>query len=86
MTLRRLSSVARPPTSWSTTFCLRAWVTEKSMVGSAVFTPKVAASSTARRTAAVSSSSLAGMQPTLRQVPPSLPFSIRAIDRPADAP
>ena len=41
---------------------------------------------TVRYTAAVSSSSLAGMQPTFRQVPPSLPFSMRAMLRPADAP
>ena len=37
-------------------------------------------------TDAVSSSSLAGMQPTFKQVPPILPFSMRAIESPADAP
>ena len=42
--------------------------------------------STARRIAAVSSSSLAGMQPTLRHVPPSRPFSTSAMDSPAEAP
>ena len=45
-----------------------------------------AESSMARRTAAVSSSSLAGMQPTWRQVPPTLAFSMMAMSSPADAP
>ena len=51
-----------------------------------LLTPKAAAPATARRMAAVSSSSLAGMHPTFRQVPPSLPFSIRAIDEPGRRP
>ena len=68
------------------TFCLRSWVTEKSMVGSPAWIPKVAACSTVRCTAAVSSSSLAGMQPTCRQVPPTLLRSISAMSRPAAAP
>ncbi len=48
--------------------------------------PNSAASLTVRNTAAVSSSSLAGMQPTCRQVPPTLSFSIMAMFSPADAP
>ena len=33
VTLRLFSRPARPFQSWSTTFCLRAWVTAKSSVG-----------------------------------------------------
>ncbi len=48
--------------------------------------PKSAALASARRTVAVSSNDLAGMQPTCRQVPPTFWFSIMATSRPADAP
>ncbi|CAB4640978.1 unannotated protein [freshwater metagenome] len=86
MTLRFLSSPVRPPTRPSITPCLRVCVTEKSSTGSDVVRPNAAALSIARRIDAVSRSSLAGMQPTLRQVPPMRFFSIRAMLSPADAP
>ena len=65
---------------------LRASDVPQSIDASPALMPKAAASLTCRYVAAVSSSSLAGMQPTFRHVPPSLPFSIMAILRPADAP
>jgi hypothetical protein len=70
----------------STTFCLRVWVVPKSMVGSLASMPKVPAWPTVRYTAAVSSSSLAGMQPRCRHVPPTRSRSTMPIDRPAAAP
>ena len=70
----------------STTFCLRAWVTAMSMDGALVSTPNTPASATVRKTAAVSSSSFAGMHPTFRQVPPTLCISIIATSSPAAAP
>ena len=47
--------------------------------------PNSAAWATWRWTAAVSRNALAGMHPRLRQVPPSISFSITATFRPADA-
>ena len=70
----------------SITLCLRVWVTPKSSVGSDVVSPNCAADSIARRTEAVSRSSLAGTHPTWRQVPPTLAFSMSAILSPAEAP
>ena len=72
--------------SWSTTPCLRVWVTEKSRAGSEVVMPNWAASDTDRKTEAVSSSSLAGMQPRCRQVPPTLAISTMAMSSPRPAP
>jgi hypothetical protein len=58
----------------------------QSIDGSPAVIPYSDASVTCTNVAAVSRSSLAGMHPTLRQVPPSFPFSIIAMLRPADAP
>ena len=49
-------------------------------------TPKSRASMIDWKSAPVSSSSLVGMHPTCRQVPPTLSFSIIAMFKPADAP
>ncbi len=53
------------------TFCLRAIVTDQSRPGWSASTPNSFAFATCRYVDAVSSSSLAGMQPTCRQVPPT---------------
>ena len=84
--LRLFSSAWRPFHSWSTTFCLRAWLTAKSRVGCSAWTPNSLAPATVRNTLAVSSNSLAGMQPRWRQVPPTLSFSTMATVSPAAAP
>ncbi len=68
------------------TLWLRSWLTPKSMAGSSMVKPNSAAPARVRRTWAVSSSSLAGMQPRCRQVPPTFWFSIMATSRPAEAP
>ena len=61
------------------TDCLRVMVAAQSSPSFWAWTPYSAACSTVRATDAVSSSSLAGMQPTFRQVPPSRPRSTRAM-------
>ena len=86
VTLRPFSSPERPRKSWSTTVFLRAWLTAKSTVGSAVRMPNSPAPVTVRYTVAVSRNSLAGMQPRCRQVPPTLSRSTMAMLRPAAAP
>ena len=63
--------------------CLRPCAVAMSSVGAEVPTPNSAAWPTAWKTAAVSSSSLAGMQPTCRHVPPSLERSTRPTSSPA---
>jgi hypothetical protein len=86
VTPRPFRSPARPLCSWSTTCCLRAWLTEKSRAGAGASfgpTPKVAAPVTDRNTEAVSRNSLAGTQPRWRQVPPTLSSSTTATARPA---
>ena len=59
---------------------------EKSRLGLALLHTERSASPAVADIAAVSRSSLAGMHPTCRQVPPTLSFSIIAMCRPADAP
>ena len=88
-TLRRLSSPESPPTSLSTTPVVRVATRAQSGVkppSPLGMMPKSAACSAVRSTSAVCSSALAGMQPRLRQVPPTLSRSTNATDRPADAP
>ena len=68
------------------TCCLRSMVTDQSTTGSVAVMPNAAASFTVRYTEAVSRSSLAGIHPTCRQVPPTLAFSIMAMLSPAAAP
>ena len=68
------------------TRCLRSRVTDQSMVGSPAEMPNSLAVPTWWYTAAVSSSSLAGMQPTCKQVPPTLARSTMAMFSPAEAP
>jgi hypothetical protein len=86
VTFRRFSRPDSPWNSMSTTDDLRAMAVGTSSEGAVEATPKVDDSATVRKTWAVSSSSLAGMQPRCRQVPPALSFSTIAIRRPADAP
>ena len=90
VTPRPFSSPDRPENSWSTTCCLRSWLTENLTTGSAWSPPdampKSAADRTVRRTAAVSRNALAGTQPRCRQVPPTLSSSTSPIDSPAEAP
>ena len=85
-TLRFFSRPLRPLTSLSTTCCLRLIMAGTSRPGASARTPNSLAPATVRNTEAVSSSSLAGMQPRLRQVPPTRPFSTMAMRRPAAAP
>ena len=54
------------------TRCLRPSTADQSIPGSEEVTPNSAAPATVRYTAAASRSSLAGMQPTCRHVPPTL--------------
>ena len=87
VTLRRPSSPDRPPASRSMICCLRAMVAVQFREGGpAVSTPNSPARATVLKTEAVSSSSLAGMQPTCRQVPPTRSFSTRPTSSPAAAP
>ena len=81
VTLRPFSSDSRPLVSRSTTCCLRAWLVGRSSVGWPASTPNSLAPRTVRRTSAVWRSSLAGMQPRCRQVPPTRASSIMAIRR-----
>ena len=84
-TLRPLHIAATPPTSPATIFCLRSWVTLKFTLGALASMPNSAAWATWRWTAAVSRNALAGMQPRLRQVPPSASTSTSATFILADA-
>ena len=84
-TLRPLLIAAMPPTSPATSLFLRSWVTAKSTLGGLALMPNSAACWTWRYTAAVSRNALAGMQPRLRQVPPSASRSIIATLTPAEA-
>ena len=86
VTLRFLSSPVTPPASLSITACLRSSVVAQSTDFGSTITPKSPACLTVRTIAAVSSSSLAGMQPRCRQVPPILSISTSATSSPADAP
>ena len=86
VTSRCLSRPERPPTSWSMIDCLRARVVPHSMVGAEAWTPKSAAWPTVRNTWAVSRSSLAGMHPTFKQVPPRARYSISPMSSPIPAP
>ncbi len=83
---RPFMSPARPLKSWSTTFCLRPWLTAKSTTGWPAWTPNSLAPATVRTTLAVSRNSLAGTQPRCRHVPPTLSVSTTATRRPAAAP
>ena len=82
---RLLISPDRPFHRFSTTFCLRLWLTAKSTGGEPASMPKSLAWATWRLTDAVSRNDLAGMHPRCRQVPPTLSFSTNATDIPADA-
>ena len=86
VTLRCPSSEDSPASSWSMTRCLRASTADQSRLGSPAPTPNSPALATVRYTEAASRSSLAGMQPTCRQVPPTLFFSTTPTSRPALAP
>ena len=86
VTLRPLSSVSRPLVSRSMTSRLRACDRRRSSDGTPASTPKSGARWIVRSTSAVCRSSLAGMQPRCRHVPPTRPSSTRATSRPAAAP
>ena len=86
VTLRPLSSPARPFQSLSTTAFLRSWLTEKSTETSETSMPNSFDPTMVRWTAAVSRNSFAGMQPRCRQVPPTLSRSTMATESPAAAP
>ena len=70
-TLRRLASPTSPPVSLSTTDCFHSSSLGRSTLGLPNETPCVAISSVSAITRAACSSALEGMQPTLRQTPPS---------------
>ena len=90
VTPRPFSRPDSPLNSWSTTCCLRSWLTANLTVGSdwsgPAVMPKPAAERTVRRTAAVSRNALAGTQPRWRQVPPTLSSSTSPMESPAAAP
>ena len=86
VTLRCPSTEDSPASILSITRCLRSSTADQSRLGSPAPTPNSDALDTVRYTAAASRSSLAGMQPTCRQVPPTLAFSTTATSRPALAP
>ncbi len=86
VTLRFFSRPVTPPTSLSTTALLRAKSLAASTRGASVTIPNSAELATPLWTAAASSSSLAGIHPRFRHVPPTRSFSIRAMCNPAAAP
>ena len=71
-TSRRLARPAIPPVSLSTTDCFHSSSLGRSTLGLPNETPWVAISSVSAITRAACSSALLGMQPTLRQTPPSV--------------
>ena len=75
-----------PLTSESMTACLRSSVLSHSTAFGSTMTPNSPASLTVRTIAAVSNSSLAGMQPRLRQVPPYLSNSMMRDVQPGGRP
>ncbi len=86
VTLRPLRSPVTPAVSLSMTACLRSSVRCQSSDLGSTMTPKSPACLTVRTIDAVSSSSLAGMHPRCRQVPPILSNSTSATPSPAEAP
>ena len=86
VTLRFFNRLVTPPASLSITACLRSSVVAQSTDFGSTITPKSPACFTVRTIAAVSSSSLAGMQPRCRHVPPILSNSTSPTSRPAEAP
>jgi hypothetical protein len=87
VTLRPFSSVSSPLVSRLMTWCLRSWQVDSCIDGSpATVIPNSPAPRIVRSTSAVWSSSLAGMQPRCRHVPPRRCSSTIAMRRPADAP
>ena len=86
VTFRFFNRPVTPPANLSITDCLRSSVMAQSAHFGSTITPKSPACFTVRTIAAVSSSSLAGMQPRCRQVPPILSNSTSPTSRPADAP
>ena len=71
----RFSVAATPPRSFSTTSRFQACMTAQSKLTPEAFTPNRAPSSACTYCLAELINVLVGMQPTLRQVPPSAPFS-----------
>ena len=72
VTLRILAICARPPVSLPTTLFLCATSLPRSMRGAPKSTPTAPKCATSSSTAATCSSAFDGMQPTLRQTPPSV--------------
>ena len=71
VTLRFLASPARPPVSLVTTLSFQPRSPSMSIVGAPKLTPEWLISLVSAMTFAACSSALDGMQPTLRQTPPS---------------
>ena len=71
VTLRPFSSVSSPPTSRSTTCCLRTWLAARSTSAAPAVHAELGRAPHGAQHLAVSSSSFAGMQPQLRHVPPT---------------
>ena len=80
---RPLTRPVRPLKSRETTPSLYLLTPPMSMPSNVALTPNCSDSRAESATSAACSSALVGMQPTCRQVPPSLPFSTRATDRPS---
>jgi hypothetical protein len=72
VTLRIFAICARPPVSRPTTLFLCATSLAASTVGAPKLTPTLSKCATSSSTAATCSIAFDGMQPTLRQTPPSV--------------
>ena len=85
-TSRRWARPTSPPVSLSTTDCFHSSSLGRSTLGAPKDTPWVPISSVSAITRAACSSALEGMQPTLRQTPPSVWWrSISAVRSPRSA-